>query len=102
MNELGKFKDWLEENLTDLKQRCPARQQEFNDLYRKVILAYEESLNASLANTAEVQALTAQLATIQEDATRAMERNEDIAGIIDKINTGVGIATKIAGFLIKP
>jgi predicted nucleic acid-binding Zn-ribbon protein len=101
MNELGAFKEWLEDHLDDLKAQYPERKHEINDQYQQATLAYEKSLNATLLPNEEVRDLTAQLTTIQEDVTRAIERNEDIAGIIDKITTGVGVATKIASLLIK-
>jgi hypothetical protein len=101
MNNLGELKEWLQDHLDDLKAQCPARQHELNDLYQQATIAYEKTLNATLVGTDEVRALTTQLTTIQEDITRDMDRNQDIAGIIDKITTGVGIASKIAGLLIK-
>jgi predicted nucleic acid-binding Zn-ribbon protein len=102
MNELEALKDWLQEHLDDLKDRDSAHAQDLNDLYQQATIAYEQSLNATLAPTDEVRDLTAQLATIQADITHAMDQNDDIAGIIGKITTGVGIASKIVGLLIKP
>ena len=102
MTELGLFKDWLQEHLPGLKEACPARKQELNALYSRVTVAYEDSLNAALASNDAVGDLTAQLTTIQEGVTRDIDKNQDIGGIIDKLATGVGLASKIAGLLIKP
>jgi hypothetical protein len=102
MNELGAFKEWLQEHLDDLKDKAPAQKHEINDLYQEVTTAYETALNSTLVGNDEVLALTDQLTSIQADITRRMDQNDDITGIIGKITTGVGIATKIAGFFIKP
>ncbi len=101
MNELRDFKEWLEYHLDDLKDKAPGRKQEINGLYAEVTLAYEQSLNATLILDEELRAIATELATIQDDINHRMERTEDIADIIGKIATGVGIATKIAGILIK-
>jgi uncharacterized phage infection (PIP) family protein YhgE len=102
MNQLGLFKDWLQDHLDDLKEQAPERKHEINDLYQQVTTAYETALNAMLVGNDDVLALTAQLTTVQEEIQRRIDQNDDIAGIIDKVATGVGIATKIAGFFIKP
>jgi hypothetical protein len=102
MNQLGLFKDWLQEHLDDLKEQAPERKHEINDLYQRVTTAYETELNGMLVANDVVLALTAQLTTVQEEIQRRIDQNDDIAGIIDKVTTGVGIATKIAGFFIKP
>jgi uncharacterized coiled-coil DUF342 family protein len=101
MNEIRAFKEYLEAHLDDLKDRAPERKHEIAELYGRITLAYEQMLNASLVGNEEIERLTAQLDTIHQGVQRAMDQNDDIAGIIDKVSTGVGIATKIAGFLIK-
>jgi argininosuccinate lyase len=102
MNPVGNFKEWLQDHLDELKEKSPAKKHELNALYQQVTIAYEQSLNNTLVlGNEEVRALAEQLNTIQEEITRDIDRAEDIAGVIDKITMGVGIAARIAGFLIK-
>jgi ubiquinone biosynthesis protein COQ9 len=102
MNPVGSFKEWLEGHLDELKEKNPTKKAELNNLYQRVTIAYEQSLNSALtSNNKEIAAITEQLSAIQEDVTRRIERAEDIGDIINKIATGVDIATKIASFLIK-
>jgi hypothetical protein len=100
MNPIEAYKYWLQDHLDDLKESCPAKKTELNELYGRVTMLFEESISKSLAaGNNEAQALAEQLMSIQDQVTRDIEHFEDVAGIINKIGMGVGIATRLAGFL---
>ena len=101
MNPLEPFKEWMQDHLDELTEKFPDKKKELNTLYQQITIAYEAGINKQLAQgNAEAQALVAKLDSIQTEVAHDLEHMENIAGIVDKITTGVKIATKIAGFLI--
>jgi len=103
MTALEDFKYWFQAHLTDLKAQCPDEptRQQLLGLFVKTCEAYEQSINKILEPGNETAArLTGQLSDIQEQVDHAIERQEDIAAVIDKISIGTGIAVKLAGLFI--
>jgi hypothetical protein len=101
MNSIESLKVVLENHIDELKDANPERSKEINELYRKIMIAHEQSINKMLASgNLEAQALIKKLDNIQAEVSQAFSQSQDMAKTIDKIAAGVKIATKITGFLV--
>lgn len=99
MNPLEDFKFWLQDNLDDLKKGCTsdAHRLLLNDMYRRVTESYESCINRILVpGNKEVLDLTEKLSAVQADVNNDLRQLVDIESTLNKIATGVKIASKIA------
>jgi len=104
MNPLEEFKFWLQDNLDDLKAACKSDTLRLllNDMYRRVTESYEACVNRILApGNKEALALTEKLNAVQDEVNDDLSRLDDIECTLDKIATGVKIASKIAMLAIQ-
>jgi hypothetical protein len=99
MNPLEEFKFWLQDNLDDLKDACKsdAHRLLLNEMYRRVTESYEACVNRILVpGNEEALALTEKLTAVQDEVDDDLSQLDDIESTLNKIATGVKIASKIA------
>jgi len=88
----------IENNLLSLQAACvnDSQRKALADSYHSAVAQYETALTMALVtNDAAVQSNVGQISTIQQQVQDAIDQAAAIAGILNKIATGIQIGTSI-------